>query len=255
MPRVDLVCDVGLVVRDVEPARPEQISRTPGEADIHDRIGASVRHEHARVASRECRLPARDDRYESREREDPCRRAPVLSEPERIAHDRAHRESAQHRARGCNARASPELVVEGRELVVRAVERLGIGVADPRHDVPVESGPAWELERRPGSDDVKPVLGIEHVGEREQVVLVGAPAVVQHEQTCRLAVGGSLSIRQRQSTETTSTGCSRPFSDSARDSDNRNEPPTPSSVSTLTRISAALAAPPIRAATWTSCPP
>ena len=118
-----------------------------------------------------------------------------------------------------------------------------------RHDVPVEPRPARKLERRPGRDDVQPALGIEHVGEREQVVLVRPTPVMEHEQTHRLAIGESLSIGQRQSTETTSTGFSRPLSDSERGSDNRNAPPTPSSVSALTRISAALAAPPMRAAT------
>ncbi len=57
---VDLVGDVGLVVLDVEAARLEQLPRTPREADLHDRIGAPVRNEHARVASRERRLPVGD---------------------------------------------------------------------------------------------------------------------------------------------------------------------------------------------------
>ena len=139
--------------------------------------------------------------------------------------------------------------MERRELFVRALERVGIRVADPRHDIPVVPRPARKLERRSGRDDVEPALRIEHVGEREQIVLVGAAPVMEDEQAGRLALRRSLSKRQRQSTETTSTGFSTPFSDSARGSDKRNAPPTPSSVSALTRISAAPAAAPIRAAT------
>lgn len=135
------------------------------------------------------------------------------------------------------------------------MKRLGIRVADSRSDIPVIPGPARKLERRSWRDDVEPAFRIEHVGEREKVVLVRAAPVMEDEQAGWLALCRTLAERQRQLTETTSTGSSRPLSDSLRGSDKRNEPPTPSIVSTLTRISAALAAPPIRAATCTSCPP
>ena len=59
----------------------------------------------------------------------------------------------------------------------------------------------------------------------------------------------------RQSTETTSIGSSKPRSDSGRGSESLKAVPTPSSVSRLTRISAAPAAAPMRAATWTPWPP
>jgi hypothetical protein len=39
---------------------------------------------------------------------------------------------------------------------------------------------------------VEPPPRVEHVGEAEQVVLVGAAAVVEDEQAGRLAVGGAL---------------------------------------------------------------
>ena len=60
---------------------------------------------------------------------------------------------------------------------------------------------------------------------------------------------------QRQSTETTSTGCSKPFREVERGSDRRNVASIPSSVSRLTRTSPAPAAAPIRAATCTLWPP
>lgn len=59
---------------------------------------------------------------------------------------------------------------------------------------------------------------------------------------------------QRQSTETTWTGSSKPFSVSARGSESLNAAPAPSSVSRLTRISPAPAAAPIRAAVCTPWP-
>ena len=54
------------------------------------------------------------------------------------------------------------------------------------------AGPAGELQRRARRDDVQPPPRVEHVGEAEQVVLVGAAAVVEDEQAGRLAVGGAL---------------------------------------------------------------
>jgi hypothetical protein len=56
----------------------------------------------------------------------------------------------------------------------------------------VVAGPARELQRRARRDDVQPPLRVEHVGEAEQVVLVGAAAVVEDEEAGRLAVGGAL---------------------------------------------------------------
>ena len=42
-------------------------------------------------------------------------------------------------------------------------------MADPGHGVPVISRHAGELERAARRGDVQPALGVEHVGEREQV--------------------------------------------------------------------------------------
>ena len=141
-------------------------------------------------------------------------------------------------------------------LSVGVVERLGIGEADPRHDVPVEPGPARQLERRARRDDVQAALGIERIGEREQVVLVGAAAVVEHEQTSRLACGEALAIE-------TSAPVDRDDVDGLLEALERlgarlRQPERRADAVqrlTLTRISAAPAAPPMRAAMCTSWPP
>ena len=136
----------------------------------------------SRLAAGEVGLPAVDDRDEAREREDPRRRGAVGAEPERVGHHRAHREAAEHGPPGRDPGALPQLVVEARERRVGGVERVVVGVADARHDVPVVAGPAGQRQRRARRRDVQAPLRVEHVGEREQVVLVGAAAVVEDQQ-------------------------------------------------------------------------
>ena len=80
------------------------------------------------------------------------------------------------------------------ELAVRGVERVRIRVADARHDVPVVARPAGQLERRAWGDDVEPLLRVEHVGEAEQVVLVGPAAVMEDEQAGGVSVGRPLTM-------------------------------------------------------------
>ena len=79
---------------------------------------------------------------------------------------------------------------------VGGVERVGVGVADARHDVPVVARPAGDRQRRARRDDVQPPLAVEHVGEAEQVVLVGAAAVVEDEQAVGLAGRRALAVDQ-----------------------------------------------------------
>ncbi len=74
------------------------------------------------------------------------------------------------------------------------MERVVVGVADARHDVPVVAGPARELQRRARGHDVQPPLRVEHVGEAEQVVLVGAAAVVEDDQAGGVAVRRPLAM-------------------------------------------------------------
>ena len=81
--------------------------------------------------------------------------------------------------------------------VVGGAERVGSGIADARHDVPVLARPAGDVQRPARRDDVQPPLGVEHVGEAEQVVLVGAAAVVEDEQALGRAGGGALAVDQR----------------------------------------------------------
>ena len=114
----------------------------------------------ARVSRAQVRLPALDGGDEAREGEDPGGRRAVGTEPERVAHHRAHREAAEHGALGRDAGALPQRVVERAELAVRGVERVGVRVADARHDVPVVARPAGELERRARRDDVQAPLGV-----------------------------------------------------------------------------------------------
>ena len=147
----------------------------------------AVRDEGARpLPPGQVRLPALDRGHEPRERENPRRRRPAGSEAERVAHHRAHREAAEHRALRRDARLLPERVVKRRQRAERRVERRRVRIADPRHDVPVVARPARKLERRAGRDDMQPACRIQYVREREQVALVGATAVVEDEQPLRL---------------------------------------------------------------------
>ena len=86
-------------------------------------------------------------------------------------------------------------VEERAERVVARVERVVVGVADARHDVPVPPA-RRELQRPARRDADEPPVGVEHVEERQQVVLVGAAAVQQDERARRLARGGPDDVGQ-----------------------------------------------------------
>ena len=94
------------------------------------------------------------------------------------------------------------------------------------------------------------ILGIEYAGVIEAVGVDVDRLAVGDE-----VFGGGASASQRQSTETTSIGCSTPFSSSVRVSERRKPKPESPSVSALTRISPPRAAAPMRAATCTPWPP
>ncbi len=85
------------------------------------------------------RLPARDGGDESGERQDPGRSRSLAVERERVAHHRPLGEAGEHRPLRADAGPRPELVVELAEQPHRAVERVGIRIADPRDHVPVIS--------------------------------------------------------------------------------------------------------------------
>ena len=95
---------------------------------------------------------------------------------------------------GVEAGALPELVVELGERRERRMEGVGIGEAHARNDVPVVAGPAGDRQRRARSDDVQAALRVEHVGEAEQILLVGPAAVVEDQQAVRLAGGRPLAV-------------------------------------------------------------
>ena len=145
----------------------------------------------------QARAPALEHGDEPGEGEYPGGRGPVGAEPERVAHHGAHREAAEHGLRGTQAGALPQLVVQRRQLAVGRVERLGVGIADTRHEVPVKAGRALQAQRSARRDDVQAPVGVERVGERKQVGLVGAAAVMEHEQAGGLAGSGPLAIGQR----------------------------------------------------------
>ena len=81
------------------------------------------------------------------------------------------------------------------ELAVGGMERVGVGKADARHEVPVVAGPTGHRQRRARGGDVQAPLRIKRVGERQQVVLVGAAPVVQDEQPQRVRRGRALAER------------------------------------------------------------
>jgi hypothetical protein len=72
------------------------------------------------------------------------------------------------------------------------MEGLGVRVADARDDVPVVPGPTRQRQRCAWGDDVQAACRIEDVGEREQVMLVGPAAVMEHEQS--FGVAGSWTL-------------------------------------------------------------
>jgi hypothetical protein len=196
---VDFVPAGELVVVDIESSRHEPLARTVGEVDADHRIVAPVGDERADAAAiGQPRLPAVDRGDEAGEGEYPGGRRALRCERQRVAHHRAHREAAQHRARGRDAGALPQLVVERAQQHVGGVEGIRVGIADARHDIPVLARPAGDRQRRARRDDVQAPCRIERVGEPQQVVLIGAAPVVEHEQAARLARGGALAKGRRR---------------------------------------------------------
>ncbi len=72
-----------------------------------------------------------------------------------------------------------------------AREGRHVRIADPRHDVPVRAA-RRQRQRAARAVPVQPPLGIQHVEQRKEIVLVGAAAVEEHERAGRLALGGTL---------------------------------------------------------------
>ena len=148
-------------------------------------VVAAVPDEDRQPAARfEVRPPPLDGRDEAGEREDPGR-------PGRSPRGRARSSSpspSRSRRAPCapgRARSAPT----ARRGTRRARVRRGtfrVGIADPRHDVPVYPGQPGS-ERRARGDDVQAPRG-SRTSRGEQVVLVRAAAVMQHEQAGGLAL-------------------------------------------------------------------
>ena len=144
---------------------------------------APVRDEHVRVGAWQVRLPVVDHRDEPGEGEKPPApggRAEARASTTSPSPSRSRRRSVRSGAIPVRSQASSW---NSDKRAVSGVERVVVGIADPRHHVPVEPGPAAQRQRRPRGDDVQPALRVEGVAEPEQVVLVGATAVLTTEAT------------------------------------------------------------------------
>ena len=87
--------------------------------------------------------------------------------------------------------------MKGSEPGESGVKRVGVGVADARNDVPVVARQAGQGERRARGDDVQAAPWIERVGEAEQVVLVGATAMVEDEHAVGPAGRRTFAVGER----------------------------------------------------------
>jgi hypothetical protein len=188
---------VGLVVLHREAGRGQKLDGAPGEGDLDDRVLAAMGDEHRQLGTRgEVRLPSRHGGDEAREGQDPRRRRALAVQAKGVAHDRPHREPAEDGVLGPDPSALPCGFMELGQRGARGVERIGIRIADARHGVPVVTGPPADGQRGPRGDDVQALLGIEHIGEPEEVVLVRSAPVVQHEQPLGLVGRRTLAIEQ-----------------------------------------------------------
>jgi hypothetical protein len=78
------------------------------------------------------------------------------------------------------------------------LEALAIGVADAGHQVPVVAGRSRQGQGPARRDDAQSPLRIEGIGEPEQIALVGAAAVVEHEQAPGVSVGRPFQVNERR---------------------------------------------------------
>ena len=186
--RIDVVAGVALAVGDVDPGAGQPLVRRAREVDGDHRVAAAVGDVDRQPGAIEVGLPAVDGRDEPAQRDDPGRRWATIAEPERVRHDRALGEAADDGALPRHAGGLVDALQEAVEQRVGLRERLRVGEAHARHDVPVAA--ARRQEQRPaGRHADEPALGIEHVEERGEVVLVGAAAVQEHERALGLARG------------------------------------------------------------------
>src|SRR5207248_11324610 len=102
----------GLAVVHVEAGGLQQLASAASKFDVDYGIAPAVRDQDGHAGpGGEVRLPPVDRGNESGEREDPRGPGPVARQPQRIAHDRAHRQPAEHSTLGGETRALPTPVV------------------------------------------------------------------------------------------------------------------------------------------------
>ena len=109
---------------------------------------------------------------------------------ERPRHHRALREAAEHRALDAQLVGFEERVQPAAGELGRWQKRAGIREADPHHLIPVCAS-RRKRQRPAGKHHHQPALGVEHIGQRSQIVLVGAATVKQHQRPIRNPVGGA----------------------------------------------------------------
>ena len=191
---VDLVAAGALAVVDGQSGAAQEVAGGLGEPDADHVVVTAVGDEHGQFAAvGQRRLPALDRRDEAAEGEDPRRRRPIRFEAERVAHHRAHRESAEDRPLLPDPGSLPGPIVEIGERPPRRFEALRIRIADPRNGVPVAARPSRQPQRPARGDDVEAALRVENLGQADQIVLVGAAAVVEQEQPFRVSAAGRSS--------------------------------------------------------------
>jgi hypothetical protein len=172
----------------------QAVARLAAELHRDHRVVRAVADRHRQpVGLAEVELEALDLRDEPAQRHDPGRTRPPGAEAERVRHDRPLREPAEHGPVVGDAVLGQDGVEPGGDLRVGRVEGLGIGVADAPHRVPVRAA-GRQRERPAGGRADQPALGIEQVEQRQEVVLVGAAAVEEHERAVWPAFGGAEQV-------------------------------------------------------------
>ena len=129
----------------------------------------------------EVELEAFNGRDEAAQRDEGGGTGACSPEAERVRHDGTLREAAENRPFGPDTRLVLEPVEPVRNGGVGRQERSRVGKADLLNGVPVGAA-RRQRERAAWSDAEEAPLRVEHVEQREQVVLVGAAAVEQDEQ-------------------------------------------------------------------------
>ena len=178
--RIDGVRQRRLPIEDVASRLLERSARTPPPLDADHRIERAVTDRDRRERRGEVDLEALHGGNEARQGDDRSRAGTPAAQAERVAHHRALREAAEHRPAGGDARLLGQPVQPLARETIRGQERVGVGIADLAYRVPMRAS-GREVERTARRDAEQPSLRVEHVEQREEVVLVGAAPVEEDE--------------------------------------------------------------------------